>query len=125
MAKYDRQVATAKKLVRKYGSLETFRQIRDETDQEKPWEDGDPLNTDKPVYMVFINDSTSISDVFAAYFSGTTIADGSTVVYIADFGIQPTNKDVLIKDGVEYRIETIDTLKPARQTILHSLKVKG
>lgn len=125
MAKYDRQVATAKKLIKKYGSIEIFRQIRDVADPEKPWEDDGKVTTDTPVYMVFINDSTSLAEVFAAYLAGTTIADGSTVVYIADFGLQPTNKDVLIKDGVEYRIESVETLKPATQTILHALKVKG
>ncbi|QZA70455.1 head-to-tail stopper [Erwinia phage AH03] len=126
MGKYDRQIATAKRLIKKYGSPVTFRQVRDAvSDPAKPWDDLPAVTIDKTVDAVFVDDSSTLQQVFAAYLSGTVIPDGQVTVFLPDFGLQPSNKDVIIKDGVEYRIAKVGTLKPADQIIMHSLGVIG
>lgn len=125
MANYNRQIATAKRLIKKYGSPVTFRTIRETASDDEPWKDSIVVTEDKTVDAVFVEDSTTLQQIFSAYLSGGVVPDGKTTVFLPDFGIQPTNKDVIIKDGIEYRIEKVGTLKPAEQIIMHSLGVIG
>lgn len=126
MANYNRQIATAKRLIAKYGSKVTYNRIRDvEANPETPWIPGGPVTTSKTIDAVFVNSSSTLAQTLAAFMAGTTIPDGQITVFIPDIGFAPSPKDTIIKDGVEYRFKGIGILQPAEQIIMSSIGVMG
>lgn len=126
MANYNRQIATAKKLIAKYGSKVTYNRIRDiEEDPDQPWLPGGTQVTSSTIDSVFVNQSSTLAQTLAAFMVGTTIPDGQITVFIPDIGFAPSPKDTITKDGVEYRFTGVGILQPAEQIIMSSIGVAG
>lgn len=127
MAKdYKRQIATAKRMIKKYGTVVDYQRLREGViDETKPWIDSGNLIETHKVDAVFITGGSSLSETFAAFMAGTTIPEGKLTIYIPDIGFQPSPKDTIIKDGIEYRFSGVGILKPADQIIMSAIGVKG
>lgn len=126
MANYNRQIATAKRMIAKYGSKVIYNRIRDiETDPDKPWIPGGQDVQSKTIDAVFVNDSSTLAQTLAAFMAGTTIPEGRITVFIPDIGFEPSPKDTIVKDGVEYRFTGVGVLRPAEQIIMSSIGVAG
>ncbi len=115
MGQFDRQVATAQKLIAKNGQDATWRIINDPVpvDPDEPWNPGPAVPVDKTVKICFLpltlKDQESLS-----YILGTEVPKGAV-----DF--EPNLKDVVVRDGIEHRIATIKDLSPNGQKILYTM----
>lgn len=57
--------------------------------------------------------------------NGSDLPTGMTTVLVAPMSVLPTTKDVIIRDGIELRIESINTINVNGQIILHKMVVDG
>lgn len=122
MAKFDRQIATAARLIQENGQLVTWRQIVDgaPADSDEPWKPGEQDVTDTAVYIVFLPEDRRGYEFLRAL-GGTTIPVGNLVGLMAAQSFTPTLKDVVLRDGTELAIRTIDALAPNGDIIMYSI----
>lgn len=123
MGTYDRQIATAARLIKAKGQSVTWRQVTDGSpaDAGKPWIPGATANTDHTVDMVFLpEDRRDYEFLFAM--SGMEVPTGKLTALMPAVGFTPSIKDVVIRDGVKYGIRTIDPLAPNGQVILYTVR---
>lgn len=123
MGTYDRQIATATRLIKAKGQSVTWRQIADGSpaDPSQPWKPGASANTDYTVDMVFLpEDRRDYEFLFAM--KGTEVPIGKLTALMAAVPFVPSIKDIVIRDGVKYGIRSIDPLAPNGQVILYTVR---
>lgn len=123
MGKFDRQIATAARLIKENGQLVTWRQVTDGTpaDSAEPWKPGAPTTVDNSVYIVFLPEDRRDAEFLRAL-AGTDIPKGKLVGLMAAQSFTPTLKDVVIRDGVTLGVRTLDPLAPNGQIILYTIR---
>ena len=121
MGRYDRQIATAARLVSKYGQPVTWRRVADgaPADPLKPWKPTAATNTDVTVDMVFVPKGKNSE--FLALMKGTEVPKGELVGYMAAQSFTPTLKDLVIRDGVALSVCSIDPIAPNGDVILYTV----
>jgi len=127
MGQYDRQISSATKLIAKNGQLVKWRIVRDAApvDTAQPWkptEQAAPV--DHPVTIAFLPLSGDMRKTITRL-RGTEVPINSTMGLMAAVDFNPTAKDVVIRDGQEWRIEYIDLLAPNGQKILYTVAFKA
>lgn len=125
MARFDRQIATAKRLIAKNGELVKWRVIDDATptDPNKPWEPGPATPDDKDVTICFLPVDRQTMETFN-FIKGTEVPKGSVMGLMGQVNFEPNLKDVVIRDGKELRIASLDVLSPNGQKILYTVVFK-
>ncbi len=125
MARFDRQIATAKRLIAKNGELAKWRVINDPapTDPNKPWEPGAATPDDKDVTICFLPIDRQTMEAFN-FIKGTEVPKGSVMGLMGQVNFEPNLKDVVIRDGKELRIASLDVLSPNGQKILYTVVFK-
>lgn len=123
MARFDRQVQTAKKLIAKNGQLVKWRIVRDAApvDSAQPWK---PTNTATPVeHDVTICFLTVDKDTYEtlSYMEGGEVPMGAVMGLMGAVNFEPSLKDVVIRDGKELRLFNVEELNPNGQTILYTM----
>ena len=123
MARFDRQVQTAKKLIAKNGQLVKWRVIRDAApvDTAQPWK---PTNPATPVeHDVTICFLTVDKDTYEtlSYMAGGEVPMGAVMGLMGAVNFELSLKDVVIRDGKELRLVNIEELNPNGQTILYTM----
>jgi hypothetical protein len=125
MARFDRQIATAKRLIAKNGELVKWRVIDDPTptDPNKPWEPGPATPDDKDATICFLPIDRQTMETFN-FIKGTEVPKGSVMGLMGQVNFEPNLKDVVIRDGKELRIASLDVLSPNGQKILYTVVFK-
>lgn len=125
MARFDRQIATAKRLIAKNGEKVKWRVIDDPTptDPNKPWEPGPATPDDKDVSICFLPIDRQTMETFN-FIKGTEVPKGSVMGLMGQVNFEPNLKDVVIRDGKELRIASLDVLSPNGQKILYTVVFK-
>lgn len=123
MARFDRQVQTAKKLIAKNGQLVKWRVIRDAApvDTAQPWK---PTNPATPVeHDVTICFLTVDKDTYEtlSYMAGGEVPMGAVMGLMGAVNFELSLKDVVIRDGKELRLVNIEEFNPNGQTILYTM----
>lgn len=123
MGTFDRQIATAKRLIEKNGQKITWRKLAKTTpDTDKPWiveEDGE---TDYDnISIVFLPNNRQNNELIR-YITGTEVTCGNVQGLMWGVPFTPSADDIVIRDGIELRIKSIDTLSPNGQIILHTIE---
>lgn len=124
MARFDRQIATAQRLIKKNGQQCIYRQVRDgaPADPTKPWVVGPNVDIDHPGIWICFIPETRQDRQFLTYMLGREVPTGMTLALMGQVPFEPKAKDVIIRDGVEYRTKTINNLAPNGQQILYTLE---
>ena len=127
MARFDKAIALSTKLIAKNGQAVTWRVIQDGAplDPAQPWkptEQAAPV--DHPVTIAFLPLSGDMRKTITRL-RGTEVPINSTMGLMAAVDFNPTAKDVVIRDGQEWRIEYIDLLAPNGQKILYTVAFKA
>ena len=123
MAIYDRQIATALRLIAKYGEMVQWVQVRDVApDPEKPWETGGQVRTSKDVKICFLP-ITAETMKTVVFLKGTEVQAGSVMGYMGAVDFEPSAKDIVNRGG-ELRIENLDCLAPNGRPILYTVVFK-
>ena len=119
MARFDRSIALAKRLIKKDGHIVTWRQIPDTTPTD-PWSTPDPTPIDHDVYMCFIpyTHTEQYLNLISRMKDGET-PQKTISGLLAAVPFIPSIKDVIIHDGVEMRIDNIEPLNPNGQDIMY------
>lgn len=125
MGTYDRQVATAQRLIAKYGQQVLWQQEAAQvSDPDKPWQtslDGDLAQY--PVTIVFLSPKGGNFKADLAFLKGTdVIVGGVRGLMGAVSGFTPQAIDKVIRDGAKLAIKSIDMLHPNGQVILYTIE---
>lgn len=118
MPRFDKQIQTALRLIEKNGQLVQWKQTAKASDETNPWEqvETEPVLTD--VHICFLPST----DPWIRYLKGTDVAVGSTYGLMGSVSFDPSAEDVVVRDGKELRISTIDLLSPNSQKILYTIE---
>ncbi len=125
MGKFDRQIATALKLIEENGQLIKWRIINDPvaSDPTTPWILDEAVTEDKDAYICFLPvDRWTMQSL--GFMPGTVIPAGLEMGLMGSQEFNPDLKDVVIRDGKELRIDTINILSPNGQPILYTMIFK-
>lgn len=123
MGVFDRQIATAKTLIAKYGQSCTWRKTAVSTpNPAKPWEMLPGANTDTTVKVVFV--SKFKEHFFLKYMANTEIPEGLFVGYMAAQSFTPAINDLLIRGSETLTIQAVDIVAPNGEPILYIVTVK-
>lgn len=127
MAQFDRQIATAQRLIKKNGQQITWRKINDATpaDPDAPWNGGTQTVVEKQPFICFVPAKDSSTRIFMAYLAGTEVKTGRLAGLMGAVDFVPDDKDIVVRDGVELRIDSIDKLSPNGQAVLYMIEFKG
>uniref|UniRef100_A0AAU6W1F2 Head-tail joining protein n=1 Tax=Pseudomonas phage Pavpe01 TaxID=3138545 RepID=A0AAU6W1F2_9VIRU len=120
MGVYDRQVATAKRLIAKYGELVTWNSYGASVpeDPAEPWNPTDIEPDKHTVRVAFFPTGSSISQLIRFMKNGD-IETGNELGYMAQVPFVPSGKDTLTRtDGSEYRIKNIDPIDPNGEGVI-------
>lgn len=123
MAVYARQIATAKRLITAKGKAVTWRSNSDGApgDASQPWKPGATAAIDYLVSIVFLPENR-VGYEWLVRMTNSEIPEGSGYGLMHAVTFEPTLKDVVIKDGKELRIASIDPLAPNGEVILYTLR---
>lgn len=126
MGEYDRQIATAKRLIAQKGRKVVWRKHAPGVlpDAAKPWEPGSDTTTDYPVTIVFLPEGLQ-TRAFMQTVLGTDIVAGFDYGLMAAVSFAPTIKDEVYDEaGAELlrTVQSVDPLAPNGDIILYTLR---
>lgn len=129
MGVFDRQVASAKRMIKKYGESCTWVQVTNGTppDPNKPWIPSASNEVSTPCIIAFFPTEQTTRKKIQAMFDASEVPMGMETGYMAQTtGVSPTMKDIIVrKDGSIARILDIDTINPnGEQDILYTITVE-
>ena len=123
MARFDRSIATAERLIKRNGQSVIWRNIVTGDDPVEPWKQvpGTPVNN--PVDICFLPPDTK-SQKFFAYLRGTNDVGIGYLQGLmkGNISFEPKLKDIVLRDGVELVIRSIDLLSPNGQKVLYTVE---
>lgn len=132
MAGYERQIASAKKLIAKRGQVVSWR-IRAEgttdagevTGATKWRPKAVPAGTpdDRPVSIVFFPITKEKFESLRAM--GVELTRGAQMGYMGAVDFEPSQKDAVLRAGVLMPIETIDVIAPNGDAVLYEIVFKS
>jgi hypothetical protein len=126
VGEYDRQIATAQRLIRDKGELSTLLRVAPTAAGGTPWRPGAyPAPTELPVGAVWLNYNLRDSGNMNAPDSLIKAGDKKVLVAAADIPGGITVSDQIKRaDGTVYKIENSKLLDPNGQAILYELQVR-
>lgn len=127
MGVYDRQIATAERLIREKGkAVQVVRQTTTIPDPDKPWEPGVPGETTTDAYGVFLNfnqnDLETMSKMPGA--SEVQASDRKVLLAAASAGAPLTTNDKLRDADGDWSIEWVQVLAPNGENILYTVRAR-
>jgi len=124
MARFDRAIATALRLIAKNGQKATWRVIGDGTaDPATPWLTAAVSPVDEPATICFLPFTRMNYETFV-FRNGGEVPKGNLIGLMGNVSFTPNLKDVVIRDGVQLEIESIDLLSPNGQKVLYTVVFK-
>lgn len=126
MGQFDRQTATATRLIAKNGRKVLWRKQTAGAlpDAAKPWKPGTDAEVDYPVTVVFLPEGLQ-TKAFMQTLLGTDVIAGHDYGLMGAVGFVPTVKDALYDlDGVTMlrTVESVDPLAPNGDVIMYTLR---
>jgi len=125
MTVYDRPIATALRLIEKYGVECEWRKSEVvSADPDKPWEGGSQVPDTFNPFICFLPATSGASDFGLSKFRTGTEQEGfSTFGLMGAQEFNPEITDRLTRDGNVLVLKAIDTLNPADQVVLYILSI--
>lgn len=120
MSIYNRQIESAKKLIRSKGKLVLWRTFIDNPTTVK-WKPEAPTTQDHNVYITFFP-IMSVMKEFLRYMKDTDIPVGSIQGYMAAQSFEPSLRDIVISGHEIYNVKNIQKLAPNGDVILYILE---
>ena len=126
MGVFDRQIATAKRLIAKYGEPVTWHSAPTSvpSDDDQPWNGTDVKPIDRPgIRVAFFPTNSSIGQLIRMM-RNSDIPTGNELGYMAQVPFEVSSLDTLTRrNGSVYRIKNIDPLDPNGEgVILYTLE---
>lgn len=124
MGVFDRQIATAQRLIKKYGEQVIWQSAPDSEDNGQPWNPEPVEPVDHRVVVAFFPTNSSIGQLIRMM-RNSDVPTGNELGYMAQVsGFVPSSLDTIVrKSGAVYRIKNIDPLDPNGEgVILYTLE---
>lgn len=125
MARFDRQIKSALRLIEKNGQVVTWRQPQRTQNFNEPWKvaSAAPINHSPRICFLPVDKETR---ELIAYLRGNNeLKSGSVIGLMGNVSFTPAATDFVIRDGVNLEIASIDVLSPNGQKILYTVEFKG
>jgi hypothetical protein len=119
MGVYDRQIATAQRLIKEKGQTIIWRSMTDgaPSDSDQPWKPSAATQTDYMADVLFLPRNRRNQE-FLSLMEGIEVPKGDIVGYMGGVTFTPTLKDTIIRGGETYTIASLDHLSPNGESIL-------
>lgn len=127
MGNYDRQVATAERLIREKGKpVQVVRQSTTLPDPNRPWEPGEPVETLTDAYGVFLNFNAQDMETMSKMAGASEIqsSDRKVLLAAAAAGAPLTTNDKLRDADGDWSIEWVQVLAPNGENILYTVRAR-
>lgn len=127
MGTYDRQVATAERLIREKGKpIQVVRQSTTLPDPDRPWEPGEPVETLTDAYGVFLNFNAADMETMSKMAGASEIqsSDRKVLLAAAAAGAPLTTNDKLRDADGDWSIEWVEVLAPNGENILYTVRAR-
>lgn len=121
MARFDRQIAVALRLIAKNGEPITWRTQTDPVvDPATPWSPQPSIVVDNTATICFLPVERVSMESFS-HMLRTEVPKGLVLGYMGQVAFEPNIKDVVLRHGKELRVMNIDVLSPNGQFILYTV----
>lgn len=127
MGTYDRQVATAERLIREKGKpVQVVRQSTTLPDPDRPWEPGEPVETLTDAHGVFLNFNARDMETMSKMAGASEIqsSDRKVLLAAAAAGAPLTTNDKLRDADGDWSIEWVEVLAPNGENILYTVRAR-
>lgn len=125
MARFDRAIATAERLIDRNGQLVQWRTYADgaPSDASKPWKPGQGGETNSDVVICFLPLDKESRELFR-YLRGTNDVPTGFLQGLmkGNIAFVPALNDVVVRDGEMLRIRSIELLSPNGQKVLYTVE---
>lgn len=120
MSIYQRQIDSAKRLIKTKGQLVLWRRFIDVPTSTK-WKPEPPTTEDHNVYITFFPIMSAMKE-FLRYIKDSDIPVGTIQGYMAAQTFEPTLRDIVIAGSDVYKVKGIQKLAPNGDTILYIIE---
>lgn len=125
MARFDRQIATALRLIQKNGQLVQWRQPQRTADVAEPWKVDATAPIDHDVYICFLPVNKENRELVHYLRGSNEIKSGSVIGLMGNVSFEPDASNFVIRNGKQLAIQSLDLLSPNGQKILYTIEFKG
>ena len=122
MAAFDRAIATAQRVIAKYGQAVIWRKVNDAANTAEPWKPIESPDVDHDVNICFVPIVDAQWRKLLQYLKDTEVPAGKLCGLMGAVDFEPKLKDVVVRDGVTLRISSIDLLSPNGQKVLYTVE---
>ena len=121
MARFDRAIALAKRLISKNGEIVTLRTYaQGDSESDSPWKRAENIPDDQPIEAVFL-------DYERTYIDGQAIKQGDQMVLMPSEGLTeaPVEDSIVIRgEDQNWKVVSVKPLNPNGQVIMYELQVR-
>lgn len=122
MGVYDRQIATAIRLIAKKGETVQWVSEDEVVSGSQPWKTtAGAVVPGTPVKMVFVSAGSALLDAIAHLIPGTSVPSSSIKGLMGAVGFTPAINDMVVRDGVAMMVKDLNIVKPNDQVILYKI----
>lgn len=125
MGQFDNQIATAKRLIKRYGQSVTWKVANQgaPVDSGEPWKPTDIAPTEHTVEICFVSEREVFWRKILSYLKGTEVALGKlSGIMSGEIPFTPALSDTILRDGKVLTVSSVDLLSPNGQKILYTLE---
>ena len=124
MARFDRQIAMAQRLIQKNGQKVTYRRYPTPVNgNNEPWNGGTNAPTESDVFICFVPVRDKDTRKLIAAITGTEVEYGTLAGLMGQVPFTVSRNDVIVRNGKEIRIVNADILAPNEQQVLNILEL--
>jgi len=126
MGQYDRAIATAQRLIAKYGQVVVWNSKLNGApgNANEPWKPTDTAPIPHTVSICFVPVRDRETRKFLQFLKGSEVQVGALAGLMGAVDFDPNASDAVIRDGAELAIANIDLLSPNGQKVLYTIEFK-
>lgn len=122
MGQYDRSIAQATRMIKKYGQLVTWIQQGIQVSPAEPWKDMGIDPETFPVFIVFLTPKGRLSNELFHLMQGTTVPEGAPTGLMAKVPFTPALNDKVLRGTETLNVKSMDIVAPNGEPILYKLE---
>lgn len=127
MARFDRAIATAERLIARNGQAIKWRIVKDAAAPvQTPWKPGEAADEDKDAIICFLPVDKESRQLFTFLRGQSDVPTGYTLGLMkGNIDFEPSLTDVVVRDTKLLRIKSLDLLSPNGQKVLYTMEFEG
>ena len=123
--RFDNAIALCTRLIAKNGQVVTWKQVKAGTDPVEPWKQTTATDVNKKATICFVPTKDNEWRKLLAYLKNTEVPSGRLAGLMAPVNFEIGLSDIVVRECVDLRISSIDTLQPNEQKVMHIIEFQG